>query len=283
MTRVEGSVLDAVEPEALGVRLGVLRGARLVPVDLLVGAEVKRRRVVLAVGRAELDVVGDRLVLQIDDELVAVGQARTVEGVAAAELAADVHPQLAGVGGAVLLALQVRHVALVEADEGVLPREQAEPRQLLRLAVRGHAEVAAAVAVLLVGEVDLAVVAAVGLAVVELTGRRQVAGAEASELGRERRRGGVRVRVRGVVVVADGGIDQVLALLDLERLRIDRPDGVERADRAMTAVHALRGAQLVVHDQAEVAAAEGRRGRPGRPGCRPSGSRSRPRLDRSRS
>ena len=140
----------------------------LVPVDLLVGAQVERRRVVLPVGRAELSVGRDGLVLEVHHELVPVGQAGTVERVATPQLASHVHVQLAG--GRVLLSLGVGHVALVEADDRVLPGEQPEPRQLLRLPVGRNAEGTALVAVLLVAEVDLAVVAAAALPVVELAG-----------------------------------------------------------------------------------------------------------------
>ena len=128
--------------------------------------------------RAELRVGPDRLVLEVDDELVAVGQACAVERVAAPELVADVDVQLARGGAAVLLSLDVGRVALVEPAHRALPREQAQPRQLLRVAVHGHAEVTSLVAVLLVGEVDLAVIAAIRPAVEELPRGRQVARAE---------------------------------------------------------------------------------------------------------
>jgi hypothetical protein len=119
VTRIEGAVLDPVEREALGRGLGVLRRARLVPVDLLLRAEVERRGVVLAVGGAELAVRVDGLVLEVDDEVLSVGQARPVECVARGPLATHVHPQLAARG--VLLALRVRHVSLVEAAGGAGP------------------------------------------------------------------------------------------------------------------------------------------------------------------
>jgi hypothetical protein len=106
--------------------------------------------------------------VEVHNELFAVRQPGPVERIAAVLLFAHVHMQLAQ--RRVLLALDEGHVPLVQSDKRVLPCEQAQSRQLLSLAVRRGAEVASHVAVLLVREVDLAVVASIRLAVVELAG-----------------------------------------------------------------------------------------------------------------
>jgi hypothetical protein len=125
--------------------------------------------------------------------------------------------------------------------------------------VRGHAELAATVAVLLVGEVELPVIAALAHLVVELARLGEEARAEAGELRHlagARRVGGVLVG--RVVPVAHARVDEVLALLDLERVRVDVPLGHEGSVHAVPACDPRPGRverQLVVHEQLEVAAA----------------------------
>ncbi len=176
MLRVPGAVLDPIQRHAVGRRLGVLPHARLVPVDL---REVELDRRALAVLGAEAGIAAHRLVDQVEHRADAVREAGTVERVAPAALDALVDPQLAE--RAVLAADRHRGVRAVVRRHRVLPREQAEPRQLLGRPVLEHSERAALVAVLLVGEVDAAVVAAIAATALELPPGAERRRAEARE------------------------------------------------------------------------------------------------------
>ncbi len=136
-------------------------------------------------------------------------------GVAGALLVADVHADLAA--GRVLVAEDHRAVGADRCLERVLPREEAEARQLVRRAGLGHTEHPALVTGLLVREVELADVAPATLAL-QRPYLGEVARAEPGEgcrAARRRRRPGVAgrraPRVADVVPVLHRCRDEVLA------------------------------------------------------------------------
>ena len=147
-------------------------------------------------------------------------------------------------------------------------REQPEPRQLLRLAVEQDAEHAPVGVELLVGEVDLARIAAAALAADELARRTQRARTEVHQRVALRlkivatlawvapvRRRPVLVLAREVVPVAHARIDRVRPFLYLEAHAVDRERRHVRAPLAV-ATHASRArVDLVIHQQREIASA----------------------------
>ena len=182
IARIPGTVLDAIEAQPLGGRLCVLVCAGLVPIDV---GQLERHRRSLVVRGPEAGVVhrihGGRVaIVERDDVLPAVLQAGTGGRPARRDLAPDVRVQLAR--SVVLVAHDQRRVTGVVRSQRVLPREQSETRQLPRVAIGIHGEGAAFVAVLLVGEVELAQIALARPPVEQLVGLGEAARAEAVEL-----------------------------------------------------------------------------------------------------
>ena len=124
------SIRLRLRPSALAV--DVLDRAGAAPLDV---DECDRRATPLPYVARHWASVGDRLVDGVEDVVVAVGQPRLRDGGTNTLLGADVRPELAAVGRAVLVAHDERRLRLVGGGLRVLPREQAEPWQRGRVAV----------------------------------------------------------------------------------------------------------------------------------------------------